>query len=275
MKAENTRSGYNSLVPAVEQAARILVYLARASSRESTLTEICRQVGIHKSKGHAILKTLSRFGFVGRDERNKTYALGPGLVHLARKVLDDMDIGKTAGPYLERLAEETRATAVLGLLSAEQIFVVAKRESRGDIGVTIRVGHRFHMTAGAHGKAVVAFLPQEERARVLARRNLFFYGDPRSVDRDRLAAELKRCRSEGFAVDPGHLHPGIQAVSAPVLGHDGRVLGALILIGIFHRTRLAAHGRATARAARDLSLALGAPAGGPGSRDRPGGANDA
>ncbi len=50
-------------------------------------------------------------------------------------------------PFLERLANETQSSAVLGLISAEQVFVVAKHEGNRNNGVTIRFAHRFHMTA--------------------------------------------------------------------------------------------------------------------------------
>ena len=47
------------------------------------------------------------------------------------------------------------------------------------------------LTYGAHGKAIVAFLPGEERDRILREESLYFYGNPEKVDRHRLSAELE------------------------------------------------------------------------------------
>lgn len=59
-----------------------------------TLTEICGVVGIHKSKGYSILNTLRQFAFVQRSSDSKTYSLGPGLLFLSSKVLNNMDCRK-------------------------------------------------------------------------------------------------------------------------------------------------------------------------------------
>ncbi len=32
-----------------------------------------------------------------------------------------------------------------------------------DIGFTVRLGHHFHLTLGAHGKAIMAFMDEQER----------------------------------------------------------------------------------------------------------------
>ena len=56
--------------------------------------------------------------------------------------LDNLDLRDIVSPFLERLATETNSTALLGLISAEQVFIIAKHEGAQNIGVTIRLGHR-------------------------------------------------------------------------------------------------------------------------------------
>ncbi|MBW2115021.1 MAG: helix-turn-helix domain-containing protein, partial [Deltaproteobacteria bacterium] len=217
MKKKEGNSGYRPFVPAVEQASRVLICLGRSPKFKMTLTEICNQVGIHKSKGYSILNTLKQFGLVEKDPQTKTYSLGVGLVFLARNVLDNLDLRDIVEPYLESLANETFSTALFGLISAEQVFIIAKHEVDHNVGVTIRLGHRFHITSGAHGKAIVAFMPDEKREKILKRDKLYFYGDASAMDTKRLRKELLECRRSGFAQDKGGLQPGINAVSAPVL----------------------------------------------------------
>ncbi len=252
------KSGYKPFVPAVDQASRVLICLGRGPQFRMTLTEICREVDIYKSKGYSILNTLRQFGFVEKDPRTKTYSLGPGILFLSRHLLDHMDIRERVTPFLEELAVDTRSTALLGLISADQLFVVAKHEGNQDIGVTIRLGHRFHITSGAHGKAIVAFMPEGERKRILSRKRLFFYGDPSRLDRERLEHELEACRTSGFSVDLGGLQSGINAVSAPIFGPKGRTIGCLILMGPFPEDLITENGPKVAGMARRISSALGA-----------------
>jgi DNA-binding IclR family transcriptional regulator len=257
-KAAKTRSAYNPIVPAVDQAARVLLCLGNGDRHKMPLIEICEQVGIHKSKGYTLLNTLARFGFVEKDPISKSYSLGPGLLSLSRHLLDHLNIPGVVAPYLERLALETQSTALFGLVSADQLFVVAKHEGNQNIGLTIRLGHRFHLTAGAHGKAFVAFLPDHEREKLLSRKKLFFWGDPAKFDLKLLKEEIVKSRLTGYSQDTGSLRPGINAVSAPVFGPSRKIIGCLILTGVFPERAMDEFGPKAAGAARQISAALGA-----------------
>ncbi len=221
------------------------------------LTEICNEVGIHKSKGYNILGTLQRFGLVYRDEENKLYSLGPALLTLGRKVLDNLDYREVVMPVLESLVEETGVGAFFGLIVEEHVFVIAKREGRAEVGVTVGVGHRFPLTAGAHGKAIVASLAGEDQKEILKGKRLYFHGDPERLDRKRLASELAECRAKGYAKDAGELAPGLNAVASPVLGPGDRPVGVLFITGTFPEERMDDYGAVVALAGRRASLLLG------------------
>jgi len=257
-KQEETKSEYTSLVPAVEQASKILICLAKGPSFRMNLTDICKSVGIHKSKGYSILNTLQKFGFVAKNPEEKRYSLGPGLISLSRKVLDNVNYGDIAGHFLETLARETRSTALFGIINEDNVFVVAKREEAQNIVVTIRLGHRFHITHGAHGKAIVAFLPDKERETILKRKKLFFHGGASKLDRTRLETELAQCREVGFAFDINELNPGINAVAAPVFASQEKLIGSLFIIGTFSKTLIKKYGALVADGAKNFSSMLGA-----------------
>lgn len=118
-------------------------------------------MGIHKSKGYSILNTLQKYGFVMREESGKHYSLGPGVLSLSKRFLDSVNYNELAAPFLKDLAEKTKSTALFGLINGDSVFVVAKVESEEHISITIRIGHRFNITHGAHGKAIAAYLPEE------------------------------------------------------------------------------------------------------------------
>jgi DNA-binding IclR family transcriptional regulator len=260
---------YSAHVPAVEQASRILLALAQGPTARMTLTEICSVVGIHKSKGYSILNTLQQFAFVQRSPDSKTYTLGPGLLFLSSKVLNNLDLREAVAPVLCELSHYTNSTAFLGLISDNHVFVAAKDEGMQDIGVMIRLGHRFPLAWGAHGKSIVAFLPDAEREKVLGSSKLYFHGNPSSFDRDRLEREMAECRKVGFAVDLGGMKAGVHAVASPVFGPSGRLIGALAVVGTFPVESAERYGSEVAAAAKEFSESIGgAP---PQSRQRSGG----
>jgi DNA-binding IclR family transcriptional regulator len=222
------------------------------------LTEISREVGIYKSKGFSILNTLQQFGFVEKDPQTKTYSLGPGVISLSRNFLDKLNYLDIVTPYLEDLAKETNGTAVLGLINDKHVFAVGKREGNQNIGFTLRLGHSFHITLGAHGKAIAAFMPEAERKKLLAKKNLYFYGDPSRLDMRRLRHELPKCRELGFAQDIGEITPGVNVISAPVFGIRERMIGCIVLLGTFPESMIEKYGPEIADTARQISYKLGA-----------------
>jgi DNA-binding IclR family transcriptional regulator len=62
------------------------------------------------------------------------------------------------------------------LIYGEHLLVVGKREGDQNIGFGIGLGHRFHITSGAHGKAIVAFMPEADREKMLTKKRVYFHG---------------------------------------------------------------------------------------------------
>ena len=256
---QKRKSAYKPIVPAVEQASKILLCLGESPNFKMTLTDICRQVGIFKSKGFSILNTLSQFGLVDKDPQTKTYYLGPNLIFLSRHVLDNMEYPEMVTPFLDSLSKKTSGTAVFGLIRGSDVFIVAKREGNQGIGFTLGLGARFHITLGAPGKAIAAFMNKEEKGKLFAKERLHFYGDPSRMNMRRLRMEMARCRNLGFAQDLGEVTPGINMISAPVFGLRERVVGCIILVGTYSESVIAQYGSRVASIARQVSYQLGAP----------------
>lgn len=244
--------------PAVEQAARILFRLAETQAPSLSLTEICDRLGIHKSKAFTILETLARFGLIRKNEEGKGYALGPSLITLSRKVLDDLSAPRLAEPILENLVNKVGTTAALGLIAGRNVFVAAKREGAGPVVVTMRIGHRLPLTYGCHGKAIAAFLPEKELAELLQDKKLYFYGDPSRFDQAKVMKDIARCRRDWFAEDLEETAPGLNAVAAPVLGPNSRPVGYIVVLGLASAEAARQYGPLVAVAGKTLSRQLGA-----------------
>jgi len=104
------------------------------------------------------------------------------------------------------------------------------------------------------GKAMLAHLPPEDRARAISQQAFHRYTAATITDADALAQELDRVRARGFAFDAEEHEPGIICVAMPIVSRAGTVLGALSVTGTTARTSLSALEnlaptiRATARA---------------------------
>jgi len=251
------KSRYKSFVPAVDHALKLLNCLGESSHQQLTLTEICDRLEIPKSKGYTILNTLIAHNFIEKNQQAKTYKLGLGIVFLARNIINNLDIREIAQPYLKGLVEETEVTAHLGQISGSSFYIIAREENRKHFGYSMRVGDHQHITHGCHGKAIIAFLPENEREEILAQDKLYFYGDQATTNLDQLRKELKKCRQTGYAVDPGETNPNINAISSPLFSGDGKVIGAVIIIGAFNHSKIKTFGPKVVKTAKEISHKLG------------------
>lgn len=251
------RDPYN--VPAVDQAARVLFCLAQNSGTHMSLTEICAKVGLHTSRAFSLLHTLQKFELAQRNVGGKGYSLGFGLMELSRKVLDDLHVPKLAEPFLKDLAIASDSTSVLGIkINENELIIAGKYEGGSDVGVTVRVGRRVHISHSAEGKAIAAFLPEEDLKKMLQQKRLYFYGQPEHFDKRRLMKEIVECRRLGYATDLEEIKQGLNAVAAPLLGHHGLPIGFISILGLLSSSLAQELGPSVANAAKTLSRQLGA-----------------
>mgnify|MGYP001814882596 FL=1 len=251
------KSKYQSTVPAVDQSLKLLNFMAENSATSMTLTEICERLDIHKSRVYTILNTLIGYDFVQKNPRTKTYRLGLGIVHLARNILNNLDIRDIVKTPLRQLAMETELTAHFGQIVGSNFYIISKEEGNADVGYNMRIGISHDITHGAHGKAIVAFMPESERQEILSRDYLCFYGDGQPFDMDDLLTELEEARINGYATDLRATNPNIIAISSPVFDGDETIDGGIILIGAFSRGKLKSYGARVANAAIGISHDLG------------------
>lgn len=256
--SENNKQIDNTYkVPAVEQAIRIMLFLADSGSSPQSLTDICREVGIHRSKAYSILNTLVGFGLVKKNPNRRGYTLGLGLLTLVGKMLENLNLPQLLEPILYDLAKKAGATVALGVISDDKTFVVAQFEGAPGLGVSAPIGHVTPITYGAHGKVIAAFLPEQELDQLLKKQDLFFYGKPDKFDKVRFMDEITQCRLDGFAIELGDMIPGMNAIAAPVLDQDGRPIGYITVVGFFTREHALKIGPLAAEVGKTISKETG------------------
>jgi DNA-binding IclR family transcriptional regulator len=253
MADDDGKSGLQS----VSRALRAIELIADAG--ELGVTELGRRLGVHKATASRLAATLAQHGFLERDPRSDRYRIGFRLVALAGAAMADLDLVRTAHPVVEDLAERTRETVNVGVLSGNEVIYLDQASGARSIVSVSWVGRRTPLHATAAGKILAAFADPEQRDRLLA-------GElpactPRTiVDRRALVDQLDRVRRRGYAQTFEELEDGLNAVAAPIRGPDRRVVAALSVSGPAFRVRpedVARLGRLLVDAATAISRRMG------------------
>ena len=257
-KKPGNKKRYLSSTPAVEQAAEIMKYLASGAKVKAGLTDISRMLGIPKTKVYSILNALQMAGFVSKNDENKVYSLGADIIPIGQRALENMDYRDVARPFLEELAKETRCTVLFGLVTSGKLVIVSKQTSGQEVDSRLQVGSVFDIFYQAHGKAILASLPQEEQRRLLSGDDFLSQDIRGMIHNSQLSQEIKEIKKTGFAVNNGKVSPLIKVLSAAVKGPKNYPMGALIVIGLMEKAAISKYGAKLVATAKDLSLALGA-----------------
>jgi IclR family KDG regulon transcriptional repressor len=257
-KKPNHKKRYLSSTPAVEQAAEIMKYLASDARLKAGLTDISRMVGIPKTKVYSILNALQIAGFVSKNDENKVYFLGSDIIPIGQRALENIDYRDVAKPFLEELAKETRCTVLFGMITSGKLLIVSKQMSGQEVDSRLQIGSVFDLFYQAHGKAILASLPQEEQKRLLLGDDFLSQDNQGMIHNSQLSQEIDKIRKTGFAVNDGRVSHLIKVLSAAVKGPKNYPVGALIVIGLMEKSVISKYGAKLVATAKDFSLALGA-----------------
>lgn len=220
------RSTHQSL----ERGLRILETVA-LSGGAATLSETVRRTALHRSTAHHLLQTLVSFGYLHQDPQTRGYELTAKLFRLTARIWTPEQIGRMAEPVAAELTALTGEGSSVAAYADGVITIVAKCDATNPFRVVQDIGATRPMHATAVGKAIAAFLPAAERATVTARLPLVRYTARTLVSRETFAAELRRIRSAGYAVDDEEHHEGIRCIAAPIFAYAGHAVASLCFVG--------------------------------------------
>lgn len=225
---------------------------------DAGITEIARALGCSKSVIHRIVVSLRTAGFLAADAETRRYRLGWKAIELGLAAVAHTEILAHAGDHLRNVTEATNETAVLNLLHGETRIYAQQVEGGEPVRQTVRIGQEVPLYLGAAGKAILAFLPEPKRTRILQRARAARTNGQR-LNVGALEKELDRIERLGYAVSRAELVPGAVSVAAPVFDRSG-VVASITAAGVVVRsepTRLARYADVVRQEARALSRKLG------------------
>lgn len=223
-KAPPAREGVQS----VERVIALLRALGCAGPPLS-VAQLSAAVSLPRPTVYRLMKTLNDQGMIAATDGG--YVIGPRVLWLAAQRLEQIDVRAAGRPVLLDLRDRTDETTHLAVLQQGQVVYIDKVEPAGPLRMASAIGKIIPAHCTALGKAMLAYLPDADVARVIDA-----WGTPRRTartitDRHRLRGELAAVRARGYAIDNVENEDGIRCVGAPVFDHTGGVAGAVSVSG--------------------------------------------
>lgn len=253
-------AGDRHSIQSVDRALYLLETIAEAGG-EATLTDLANRTGLNISTCHHLLATLIKRGFATKVTGRRLYALGARIMYLSHACLQ-VDLPRRAQPYLEAINQATGETVHLATLQGDSVVTLAVREARHAVRVdTGKVGKLEAPHATSVGKAILAWLPEDEIRRILAS-GMKRCTEHTITELPALLEALRTVRRDGYAVDHEESLPGVICVGAAIRDQAGTVIGGISASTPTMRAtdeHIALMCEEIAAATRGLSTEFGAP----------------
>jgi DNA-binding IclR family transcriptional regulator len=195
------------------------------------LAQLARIIRLPKSSTHCLLLTLQRSGYLERDENTGQYGFSLKLLSLANIPLMKLKLREVAGPFLKALVQSTGLTAHLAIQDQGEAVLIERVESPGLVKLATWVGKRMEVHCTSVGKALIAYWPEEEIARIISLHPLVRHNDNTIISFRKLKEHLGIVRKVGYSVDDEEEEVGVRCVGSPIFDQMGSVIGAISVGG--------------------------------------------
>lgn len=212
--------------------------------------EIANRTSLPLPTVYRLARAMSEHGLLMKD--GQRFRLGLTLLHLGSLVSEGIDVRSAAFPQLRWLRERTGENVELQICHDGMRVTIDYVAGSHNLRPFSEVGTAFPLHVGAGGKILLAWLPQEQREKLLlvslarfSNEKLAHISDTSTMsgassnnhasatrttfNKEKFYAELDYVRAVGWAASDGERTQGVSALAAPIFNVSGQVSAAVVL----------------------------------------------
>ena len=179
--------------------------------------EVCRELGLAKSSVSRLMKTMSTFGLLEREQSDQGYVVGRRALELADLYLSRHTLLDLIDVTVDRIVTEFGFAGYACVLSGSELLILRLKHGSYPLRFIQPVGMRLPSYDTAIGRALLSRLDEKDAL------NLAATGEP--ISKRTVKAELARIRETGIAASISTTIGGIGAIGAAVRKPDGESIG--------------------------------------------------
>ena len=223
-------AGAQSKVKSLYKALLILEEFMAADTYLG-VNQIAEALALPKSTVSNVLSVFESRGFVERDSHSGKFKLGIKALELSNHTYQTNDVRRILQPFMQELGRYSMENVLLAVYSGgEVVYIGAVHEERASFNGRYLIGVRAPVYCTGIGKAMLAFLGEEELRRIVAK-GLKQFTENTITDESRLRQELEQIRCQGYAVDNMEHEFGLKCVAVPIRDSGGEVIAGMSISG--------------------------------------------
>ncbi len=202
--------------PALEKGLDVLELLS-SHGTPMTPSQMSSELGRSVSELFRMIQVLEFRGYI--EPSPQGYGLTNRLFTLGMAQAPVKSLAETALPVMRDLAMVTGQSCHLVVPSGDQIVVIARIESPGDLGYSVRIGYRRNLIDATSGLLLYGCASATRKAE-LARRLTETAGVQKT---ERFIARAEEAGRQGHVERDSDFVRGVTDLVAPIVGADGIV----------------------------------------------------
>ena len=190
-----------------------------------TIAEVSRLTGLERATARRYLLTLVGGGYADFD--GKFFTLTPRILRLGYAYLAATPLPGILQPFLEKISEATEESSSACILDGTDIVYVARSAPRRVMSIGLQVGSRLPAYRASMGRVLLAAMPAESAAAILAASSVEKATPYTITDIKALLAEIAGVADRGYSIVDQEIELGLRSVAVPVYDAGARVVAAM------------------------------------------------
>jgi IclR family transcriptional regulator, KDG regulon repressor len=204
---------------------------AGATRKSVAFADLAGALPFARTTVHRILYSLEKLGYVERDDFKSHYQLAAKFFDLTGPVVHFRRLQSVAKEVMQNLLLRFGETVNLGILEDGQVTYIDVLQSPSALRIAAVPGERNPVHCTSLGKAMLAFLPENEVQAIL-QNNPMIRRTPKTITQKKhLLEHLTSVREKAVALDLEENLTGVICAASPIFDQTGRVIAGLSISG--------------------------------------------
>jgi DNA-binding IclR family transcriptional regulator len=194
------------------------------------IKEISTKLHLPLSTTHRLLKALEENELVSQEDLSKRYKIGIKILSMSSQLLNEMDIVNISRPILEELSTKHKQLIFLSVLENKRSICVDMVNNSDGMKFYVRLGTFMPAHCSASGKAIVAFLKDNEIKGILKEQKRKKFTEKTIMKTDDIIEDLKNVKNLKYAVCDEEMEIGVRALAVPIFGRSGDIKASITIM---------------------------------------------
>lgn len=216
-------------VPGLARGLDLLLAFGR-QHREMTFAELHRLVQMPKATSWRVVQTLEQMGFLERNPRTNTFALGMNVLRLGFEYVASLDVAQAGQPVIEQLRDVSHCSSHLAIRDGRDLIYIARVSAAGSRINQVSIGTRLPVHCTSLGRMLLTDVTRSEFEQLFPDPTLpgNTPGQPR--DREALWQMVQADQTRGYVIGESFYRPGISSIVYPVYSRSGHVAAVVSIM---------------------------------------------